>query len=53
MKILLINPPYPIYTGYDSRNFLLGLCYVGAAWEIMDMMRLVMMLIEREMIMES
>jgi radical SAM superfamily enzyme YgiQ (UPF0313 family) len=31
MKVLLIDPPYTIFTGYDSRYFPVGLSYVGAA----------------------
>ena len=30
MKILLIDPPYAIFTGYDSRYFPVGLSYVGS-----------------------
>ncbi|MBI2263680.1 MAG: B12-binding domain-containing radical SAM protein, partial [Armatimonadetes bacterium] len=30
MKILLIDPPYAIFTGYDSRFFPVGLSYIGA-----------------------
>jgi len=31
MKILLIDPPYTIFTGYDSRYFPVGLSYIGSA----------------------
>jgi len=31
MKILLIDPPYAIFTGYVSRYFPVGLCYIGSA----------------------
>jgi radical SAM superfamily enzyme YgiQ (UPF0313 family) len=31
MKILLIDPPYTIFTGYVSRYFPVGLSYIGAA----------------------
>jgi anaerobic magnesium-protoporphyrin IX monomethyl ester cyclase len=30
MKIMLIDPPYTIFTGYDSRYFPVGLSYVGS-----------------------
>ena len=30
MKILLIDPPYAIFTGYDSRYFPVGLSYIGS-----------------------
>ncbi len=30
MKILLIDPPYTIFTGYVSRYFPVGLSYVGS-----------------------
>ncbi|MBI5233475.1 MAG: B12-binding domain-containing radical SAM protein [Deltaproteobacteria bacterium] len=31
MRILLIDPPYAIFTGFDSRYFPVGLCYVASA----------------------
>lgn len=31
MKILLIDPPYEIFTGYVSRYFPIGLSYIGSA----------------------
>lgn len=31
MKILLIDPPYAIFTGYVSRYFPVGLSYIGSA----------------------
>lgn len=31
MKVLLIDPPYTIFTGYVSRYFPVGLSYIGAA----------------------
>ena len=30
MKILLIDPPYTIFTGYDNRYFPVGLSYIGS-----------------------
>lgn len=30
MKILLIDPPYAIFTGFDSRYFPIGLSHIGA-----------------------